>query len=61
MDEKTAWRIFCSTGKIDDYMRYSKIKTKEENVAMNPSGNVIEGEFNGNQNRWNSNQGTNYR
>ncbi|MFI3325468.1 MAG: hypothetical protein R3Y35_04760 [Clostridia bacterium] len=32
MDEKTAWKIFCSTGKVTDYMRYSEIKNEVEFV-----------------------------
>lgn len=32
MDEKTAWEIFCATGKVTDYMRYSEIKNDIEFV-----------------------------
>lgn len=29
MDEKTAWNMFCQTGKIQDYINYSNIKNSE--------------------------------
>ena len=58
VDEKTAWRIFCSTGKIDDYMRYSQIKS--ENAAGMPAAvNVLRNTTNANQDGWNYHQGTN--
>lgn len=29
MDEKAAWNAFCMTGKVEDYIRYSRIKNGE--------------------------------
>lgn len=34
MDEREAWRNFCSTGKIGDYLKYAEIK----NLADIPQG-----------------------
>ncbi len=33
MTQKEAWNKFCKTGKIDDYLEYTKIVRKEENSS----------------------------
>lgn len=58
MDEKTAWRIFCSTGKIDDYMRYSRIKNV---VTAEAQPQCIKENTHADQDGWNRYQGTDYR
>ncbi len=33
MTKNEAWKKFCKTGKIDDYLTYAKIARKEENSS----------------------------
>ena len=60
MDEKTAWRIFCSTGKITDYMNYSQIHHSLEN-GVTPIQPHIKDLPDADKDRRNSNSGADYR
>ncbi len=38
MDEKNAWKNFCRTGKVEDYIKYSQMKNHQMRGGMVQGG-----------------------
>lgn len=55
MDKNKAWEIFCTTGKVQDYLNF-KSMTDAENTPLNKTDANEK-----NKDRWTDNKTTEYR
>lgn len=54
MDEKNAWKLFCDSGKIQDYINYTQIKNNAEAVNNTAPVNLRDLDASKNRGSYNS-------